>query len=165
MASNDDVVEPSDGGASYPVGYARSPRHSQFKKGRSGNNAGRPKGSLNLATHIAKEMNAKVTIQENGGRKRISKKHAVAKQLVNKAASGDPKAISLLLSGERQRDEVVEAAGRDDQKLTQTEDRRVMESMLRRIRQSAADVDQSSTEENPDQNAEANNPAKGTSKS
>ena len=161
MASNDDDVEPMNSGASYSVGYAKPPRHTQFKKGRSGNNAGRPKGSLNLATHIAKEMNAKVTIQENGGRKRISKKHAVAKQLVNKAASGDPKAISLLLSGERQRDDVVAVAGRDDQEPTQIEDRRVMESMVRRIRQSAPDIEQPSAEPHRDPDTEATDISEG----
>jgi Family of unknown function (DUF5681) len=38
-----------------------------------------------------------VTVQENGRRKTITKLEAMAKQLVNKAASGEPRATQLLL--------------------------------------------------------------------
>ena len=37
-------------------------------------------------------------VSENGKRKRISKREAILKQLVNKAASGDPKSIQMLLT-------------------------------------------------------------------
>jgi hypothetical protein len=77
------------GGAVDPVGYRRPPKHSQFAKGRTGNPNGRPKGVRNFATVIEAELNTKIPITENGKRKSISKREAVAKQLVNKAASGD----------------------------------------------------------------------------
>jgi hypothetical protein len=38
-------------------------------------------------------MNEKVTINENGQRRRITKQEAAVKQLANKAASGDKRAI------------------------------------------------------------------------
>jgi hypothetical protein len=34
----------------YEVGYAKPPRENRFRKGRSGNPRGRPRGSKNLAT-------------------------------------------------------------------------------------------------------------------
>lgn len=85
----------------YAVGYGRPPAATRFKPGRSGNPRGRPKGTLNLTTAIDKELNALIPITENGQRKKITKKEAVAKQMVNKAASGDPKAMAILLNQER----------------------------------------------------------------
>jgi hypothetical protein len=83
------------------VGYGRPPRHTRFKKGQSGNPKGRPKSSLNLATVFHKEMNARVVVTENGIRKSITKMQASMKQLANKSASGDPKAIKLVLDAHR----------------------------------------------------------------
>ncbi len=80
------------------VGYRKPPRHGQFKKGRSGNPRGRPKGSRNLATMLADIIAEPVAITENGQRRSISKLEAAAKQLVNRAATGDPKATQQLFS-------------------------------------------------------------------
>ena len=73
----------------YEVGFGRPPRSTQFKPGQSGNRAGRPPGSKNFATALEHELNARVTVSDNGKRKRISKREVIAKHLVNKAASGD----------------------------------------------------------------------------
>lgn len=73
----------------YPVGYGKPPVYTRFKKGLSGNPAGRPRGTLNLATVITKTLRERVVINENGERKVVTKLEAAVKQLVNKAASGD----------------------------------------------------------------------------
>jgi hypothetical protein len=83
----------SDHDPDYSVGYGKPPQHARFHQGQSGNPRGRPKGSRNLSTLMAKALNEPVVISENGKRKRITKREAVLKQLVNKAASGDAKAI------------------------------------------------------------------------
>ena len=82
--------------ASYEVGYGKPPVHSRFQKGQSGNPRGRPKGMLNLATRLQRELNQKITITENGKRRQVSKLEAALKQLVNKAASGDHRAIQKI---------------------------------------------------------------------
>jgi hypothetical protein len=114
------------------VGYARPPRLTQFKKGQSGNPRGRGKGSKNLPTLIIKSLNESVTVNENGQRKIITKFEAMTKQLVNKAASGDPKATQSLL----QLIQVIE--GRSETQIQDNAvdgaDRQVMEGIFSRLR-------------------------------
>ena len=78
------------------VGYCNPPGHARFKKGQSGNPKGRPKGTLNMATVLERALREKVVINENGRRKTVTKLEASIKQLINKAASGELKALQLL---------------------------------------------------------------------
>ena len=82
----------------YKVGYGRPPKATQFKKGFSGNKKGRPKGTKSIATVFLAEMNQRVAITENGERRTITKAEAALKQLINKAATGDPKAILTMIN-------------------------------------------------------------------
>jgi len=58
------------------VGYGRPPVATRFRKGVSGNPRGRPKGSRNFATIVAATLGERLTITENGRRKRITKLEA-----------------------------------------------------------------------------------------
>ena len=58
---------------------------------------GRPRGSKNAATLLQEALSEQVVISENGRRRTITKKEAIVTQIVNKAASGDHRAIQLLL--------------------------------------------------------------------
>jgi len=80
------------------AGYCKPPRKSRFQKGRSGNPKGRPKGSKNFASIVLAALNESVIANENGRRKRITKLEAAVKQLVNRAAAGEPRPLNLLLS-------------------------------------------------------------------
>jgi len=80
------------------TGYRRPPRQTQFRKGRSGNPNGRPKGSRSLATLMGNALNEAVVINENGRRRTITKGEAIIKQLVNRGAAGDARSIQLLLA-------------------------------------------------------------------
>ena len=88
---------PSDEKRDYAVGYGKPPRHTRFEKGRSGNPKGRPSGSRNMSTLFTEALNETVIIAENGGRRKISKRQAIVKQIVNKAAKGDWRCTKLLL--------------------------------------------------------------------
>ena len=88
---------PLDNEADYEVGYGKPPRHTRFKKGRSGNPRGRPNGSKNLSTLLSETLSESVIVAENGGRRTISKRRAIITQLVNRSAKGDLRALKILL--------------------------------------------------------------------
>ena len=88
---------PSDEKGDYAVGYGKPPRHTRFEKGRSGNPKGRPSGAKNLSSLFIDAINETVIIAENGERRKISKRQAIVKQIVNKAAKGDWRCTKLLL--------------------------------------------------------------------
>lgn len=82
----------------YAVGYGKPPEHTRFKKGHSGNPKGRPKGQQNVITVLNRTLSEKVVVVEHGKRRAITKLEASFKQLVNKAAQGDPRALQQLIS-------------------------------------------------------------------
>lgn len=114
----------------YSVGYGRPPRHTQFRKGNPGSR-GRRNGSQNFATMVMSTVNESVTVNENGRRKTITKLRAGLKQLVNKAAGGDSRALQLLLNTLRQMNE-PEVAARE--RIVEAEDLQVIEQIVARIR-------------------------------
>lgn len=119
------------------VGYCRPPRDTKFRKGESGNPRGRPKGTLNLATVLARTLREKVVINENGRRKVITKLEAAITQLVNKAASGDRHAVrylcQLVISAE-ERSVVVDPTTH----FSET-DEKVMDNIIKRFQKSCAE--------------------------
>lgn len=99
----------------YSIGYGKPPKHSQFKKGQSGNPNGRPRKSRNLRTLIQEELETPVILQENGQQIKTTKAAAMSKRIVNKALSGDPRAIQTLIRmmPQEQQDDVVELSDDD----------------------------------------------------
>ena len=81
----------------YENGYGKPPVHSQWPKGTSGNLRGRPKGSTNHLTILRRVLGQKVTVVEDGKRRKISKLEAAMTQLLNKAAQGDTRACQAML--------------------------------------------------------------------
>jgi hypothetical protein len=117
----------------YEVGFGKPPEQSRFRKGVSGNPRGRPKGALNKKTILGRTLQEKVVITENGKRKRITKREALYKQIVNKGVSGDLKAavevIKLDSSPESQ-----ELDERTETTLSES-DQQVANQILERMRQ------------------------------
>jgi len=88
---------PRDQRRDYEVGYGKPPRETRFVKGRSGNPRGRPRGAKSFNTLLSDKLNEPVTVAENGGRRKISKREAIVTQLVNRSAAADFRAIKILL--------------------------------------------------------------------
>jgi hypothetical protein len=114
------------------VGYRNPPELTRFKPGQSGNPKGRPKDSLNMATVLERTLREKVIINENGRRKIITKLEASIKQLVNKAAVGDLRALQQLAALARGGEEREAETGSPKTAMPDV-DRKVMEGVLRRF--------------------------------
>ena len=84
--------------STYKVGYGKPPKARQFKRGKSGNPKGRPKGSLNLATDLTAELGEHITVREDGRPRKVSKQRALIKSLMAKALQGDVRAMGSLLA-------------------------------------------------------------------
>ena len=84
--------------ADHKVGFRRPPEATRFKKGRSGNPRGRPRGSLNLTTDLTAELGERITVREDGKPRRVTKQRALIKSLLAKALQGDVRAAGALLA-------------------------------------------------------------------
>jgi hypothetical protein len=80
------------------IGRRAPPRHSQFKKGQSGNPAGRPKKVASFKSDLAAELQEKLSIAENGKQRKITKQRAFCKTLVAAAIKKDIRAVNALLA-------------------------------------------------------------------
>jgi hypothetical protein len=113
------------------VGFGQPPRSTRFKKGRSGNPQGRPPRTArdgDILELLRSALNENVTVAENGERKKITKAEAMVKQLVNKGASGDARAIQMLLTALRS----IEAR-LDSAESERAEEVQVQMTMLERL--------------------------------
>lgn len=79
------------------VGYGKPPKATRFQKGKSGNPRGRPRHNPGIAEFFRKV--SKQVVHANGphGRRRMTKLEASVTQLMNKATTGDLKAMKVLL--------------------------------------------------------------------
>ena len=87
----------SDDDQTYEVGYGKPPVATQFKKGKSGNPRGRPKGARGVRTLLAEALAQQITISEAGRTSRVSKSEALILSLITRAIKGDIRAAAQIL--------------------------------------------------------------------
>lgn len=90
MENNNDDKE-------YAVGYGKTPTHTRFKPGQSGNAKGRKKGTLSLKEDILRELNSRITIREGDKELKITRQQAMIKTLIARSIKGDRHAVQQLL--------------------------------------------------------------------
>lgn len=93
-------------GCDYTIGYCKPPEQHRFKSGKSGNPGGRPKKEKGAGKVAEREWNTQVMITENGRKIKLTKGELSIKQLANKAAKGEERALvrMLELTGGGERD-------------------------------------------------------------
>lgn len=78
------------------VGYGSPPKHSQFKKGQSGNPKGRPPNKV-LHTVVADSLNEMVVVNVGGEKVEMTKKEAFIQQLLSESMKGKSAATKNLI--------------------------------------------------------------------
>ena len=124
----------------YDVGYGRPPKHTRFKKGRSGNPKGRPKSTKSLLNDLSEELQEQVIVREGPNEMRITKQRAMVKSMTAKAIKGEPRAFTILYAMMLRLPEVGDA---DNTEAPLTEDERAAlatleAQILRRAKQRSA---------------------------
>lgn len=77
------------------VGYGSPPKHSQYKKGQSGNPKGRPPSKV-LHTVLKEVLNEVVTVVVDGQKVDMTKKEAIIQRLLNESMKGKSEATKTL---------------------------------------------------------------------
>src|SRR6266436_8463084 len=85
----------ADSESGYNVGPGRPPLHTRFQQGQSANPGGRSTKSLPALLAVA--LNETVIVAIDGRRRKLTKREAIATQMVDKNASADLRATKMLI--------------------------------------------------------------------
>jgi hypothetical protein len=81
----------------YAVGNCRPPKETRFKPGQSGNPKGKAKGAIGISAQIEKLLRRKISVTENGVKRRLPLQEVMFASIAAKAVKGDLKAVEFLL--------------------------------------------------------------------
>ena len=129
-----DDPEPPGDGPDDAIGYGRPPQGSRFKPGHSGNPKGRPPGSQAFKTLLQRELEERVSVKDQGRRRRLSKRGVIVKRLVSEAMAGNPKHLAIVLAQDPIAAEVLDEV---TAALTRPADAAVKADLIRRLRAAA----------------------------
>jgi len=125
----------------YEVGYGKPAHHTRFKKGQSGNPRGRACGSKNLKTLLSEALNEPVIITENGRRRKITKREAIVREVVNCSATPDLRAVRIVFDLLRDIEGQTEPASAETAAFTAA-DEEVIEQLKARLLRKKEEVDE-----------------------
>jgi len=132
---------PFDKQRDYEVGYGKPPRSTRFKKGQSGNPRGRPSGSKNLSTLLSEALNEPVIVTENGRRRKITKREAIVRQVVDCSATPDLRAVRIVFDLLRDIEGKSEPASHEPSAFTAA-DEEVIEQLKARLLRKKEELDE-----------------------
>jgi Family of unknown function (DUF5681) len=79
------------------IGYCNPPKATQFKKGKSGNPGGRPKGSHSIQSLFAKHLGRRIPVKINGISTTMEQREAIVTRIIEQAKAGDGNAIKIVM--------------------------------------------------------------------
>lgn len=108
--------------SNHVVGYRKPPKSTQFKKGKSGNPTGRPRGSRGVGAVLRDVIRQKIPVTENGKTRRVPALEVMLRRLVNDAMRNDPRALKLILSLVDRHAEAPESESHIDEALAEDQE-------------------------------------------
>lgn len=121
----------------HSVGYARPPKHTQFKPGKSGNLRGRPKKRATLQEIVTDVLFEKIEVRVGERTQKIPSVSALMRTTMNRAIKGDYKFVTAVIAFIRMSglsDSNVDALVAD---IDTSADRAIVADFFRRYRQAA----------------------------
>jgi hypothetical protein len=98
------------------VGFKKTPKHTRFQKGRSGNPSGRhkerPKERANFTTSMNALLNERIPVREGGKIRYMTRAEAIALRAVHEGLKGNPKILLPLMKLIAEFERLVLDAGR-----------------------------------------------------
>lgn len=82
----------------YPVGYGRPPRHTQWKKGQSGNPSGKKTRAKTMRDKLRAILGEKIVVTRNGVQTVMASDEAMLHAAVQKAIRGDTPTFKLIFA-------------------------------------------------------------------
>lgn len=116
-------------GLPYQVGFGKPPQSTRFKAGNIYGRRGRPKGAENLHTILAEEFEAAIGVNEAGRKCKLSKRRVAVRQLANKVAAGDLRAIALYFDLMRKMGQLGVPPQKSEAPLLDARDREAIERL------------------------------------
>ena len=126
----------SEGKRDYEIGYGKPPAGRRFQKGQSGN----PRGPRrkDLSALLVAALNEPVYTTIDGHRRKITKREAIIKQMVDKSADADLRATKMLFDMLKEVEEKAGTASQPEPAQLTAPDREVVELFVARLRRQIA---------------------------
>jgi hypothetical protein len=121
------------------IGYGRPPKKHRFKKGKSGNPKGRPKGTKGLKTDLKEVLSAPVTVSTGGKEYTGSRQKVTLVAMALRASMGDPRSAEMFIKT------ILSVLGPDDEgaagERLSERDKELLEQLLNYTEQLDAGAD------------------------
>ena len=94
-------------------GYRKPPRHSQWKKGQSGNPKGRPRSSLNVSELFTQMLRQKAVVKHGKTTRRITRLEQILEAMMENAAAGATPQVKMVLEHAHNHDALAAKEARE----------------------------------------------------
>lgn len=85
----------------FEIGYAKPPRHAQWKKGQSGNPKGRPRRDRAVGALVTALLRQRIVVRTGRTTRRMTRLEHLLRRLFEQALAGDPRLMKMALDEAR----------------------------------------------------------------